>query len=359
MVKLYSPLTALILVFGLAASSRLPAQVESAESSSPSGFTWISHGRIEGHLAVNYSPAAAFSPESSTLAVASEDKVVLMGLGDRTAMKFQRPRIQGLTELQIQSANFLSPTRLLLLGTGVIPAQKKGDATVTPLLAFQWNIQDDTLYGKVNAVNMKEGGGRPRYLPHISFLGMYRDSTFELWNPGSDRKTWLALPSLTRVPNVFEISPAGKWLLLAQIEGNSSADPIVVRALDGQFVDTLRDHRGTVLSMSFSRDSTKVVTTCEDGNVRVYSAPDWKLLATLSGHEGPVHWAEFSPDGHWIASAGEDRTVRIWSSAEGKLEQTLSESQAPVLTVAFSPNGEYVAASSEQTVFVWQRVRGN
>ena len=359
MVKLCSPLMVMILAMGPAVSSLLGAQIESVEGSSPVSFTWVSHGRIEGHLALHYSPLGAFSPDSATLAVTGESKLVLLGLRDAAVVKPLRPHLQGLTDLDIQSANYLSPTRILLLATGLIQTKGKEKARATPLLAFQWNTEDDTLYGKVNAVGAEGGAGRPIYFPHISHLGIYKNSSFELWNPGSGRKGWVNVPNLTRVPNLYEISPDGHWMLLAQVEGNSSSDPIVVRLPDAQFVETLQGHQGTVLSMSFARDNTKVVTTCEDGKVRVYSVPDWKLVATLTGHQGPVHWAEFSPDGKWIASAGEDGTVRIWSVADSKLEQTLSESRAPVLTVAFSPNSEYLAATCEQTVFVWQRVRAN
>jgi len=137
--------------------------------------------------------------------------------------------------------------------------------------------------------------------------------------------------------------------------GSGTPDPVVVRLSEHKLVESLAGHQATVLGIAFSRDGKRVVTACEDGKVRLWSAPDWKLLETLSGHQGPVHWAEFSPDGAWVASAGEDKTVRIWSAENGKLEQALSESQAPLLTVAFSPNGDYVAASAENTVLVWKR----
>jgi WD40 repeat protein len=333
--------------------------VESVENSARPSFTWTSHGRIEGHLAVSHSPAGAFSADSSTLALVSDDKVLLMGLRGAAVLRPLRPHIEGLQNLQIQSANFLSPTRILLFATGLISARGEGKGWVTPLLAFQWNIQDDSLYGKVNSVGMKGDVGRAIYFPRISHLGISKPGAFEFWNPNSGRGMTLSLPNLTRRPNVYEPSPDGHWLLVAQVEGNSSADPIVIRLQDGQFVDTLAGHQGTVLSLTFAPNGKTVVTACEDGNVRLYSAPGWKLLATLRGHRGPVHWAEFSPDGQRVASAGEDRTVRIWSAEDGRLEQTLAESQAPMLTVAFSPNGEYLAASCEQTVFVWERVRSN
>ena len=101
---------------------------------------------------------------------------------------------------------------------------------------------------------------------------------------------------------MYAFSPDGHWALLAQIAMSTTPDPAVVETKEHRFVDSLRGHGGTVLSISFSRDGSKVVTACEDGKVRVFSVPAWTLLRTLTGHNGPVHWAEFSPDGKWVAS---------------------------------------------------------
>jgi WD40 repeat protein len=349
---------AITLVVGIsvlfAASALLRAQIETV-GGTPRNPTWLSHGRVEGHLALRYSPAGAFSTDGSTLAVAAEDKVVLMDLRDAGIRKVLKPRVGDITDLEIQSANFLDATHLFLLATGLMHSKGKGSGGPTPLLGFQWDTEKDALSGKVNAIAPHGGFGAARYFPHLEYLAMYKDSNFSLWNPATGRGPQLNLPVLNRQPNLYEFSPDGHWLLLAQIESSGTADPVVVRLSEHQFVDSLRGHQGTVLSIAFSRDGKRVVTTCEDGKVRIWSVPEWKLLQTLSGHEGPVHWAEFSSDGKWVASAGEDKTVRIWSAEDGKLEQTLLESQAPVLTVAFSPNDLYLAASAEQTVYVWQQ----
>jgi len=330
------------------------AQVESVPGS-PLRPLWVSHGRVEGHLALGYSPAGAFSPDSSTLAVVSEDKVVLMNLSDASVRKVLRPRIENVTDLQIQSANFISPTRLFLLTSGLVKTKEKGAPPRTPELAFQWYIDQDALFGKVNAVGNSGGFGAPRYFPKLEYLALSKDNNFDFWNPNSGRGGRVTIPDLTHRPNLFTISPDGHWLVVAQIEASGAPDPVVIRLSEHKLVESLAGHQGTVLGIAFSRDGKRVATACEDGRVRLWSVPDWKLLETLSGHQGPVHWAEFSPDGAWVASAGEDKTVRIWSAEDGKLEQTLSESQAPVITVAFSPNGEYVAASAENTVLVWKR----
>ena len=335
-------------------SVSLRGQLESV-ATSPPRFNWVSHGRVEGHLALNQSPAASFSPDSSTLAVMVEDKILLMNLAAADIRKVLRPRVEGITEFQFRSANYVAPNRLFILGSGLFRVAKKGSGGATPTLAFQWDIDQDTLFGKVNSVAAGGGYGTPRYFPQIGYLVFYKESNFDMWHPVTERGGRVSLPSLTRKPNLFEFSPDGHWLLLAQIEANSTADPVVVDLRQHQFVDALRGHQGTVLSMAFSRDSKRVLTSCEDGKVRIWSVPEWKLLRTLAGHQGPVHWAEFSADGNWVVSGSEDTTVRIWSSEDGSLVQTLEESREPVRTVAFSPNGEYVAASAEQVVLVWQR----
>jgi WD40 repeat protein len=338
----------------LGALTALRGQIESI-ATPPPHYIWVSHGRLEGHLALNYSPAAAFSPDSSTLAVAIEDKIALVDLATTGIHKLLRPRVEGVTELQFQSANYVALNRLFILGSGLFRAKGRGSGGPTPTLAFQWDTDQDTLFGKVNIAGAGGGYGPPRYFPQIAYLSFYKQSNFDMWHPVTGRGGRVSIPSLTRQPNLFEFSPDGHWLLLAQIEASSAADPVVVELQQHQFVDSLRGHQGTVLAMAFTRDSKRVLTACEDGKVRIWSVPDWKLLQTLTGHQGPVHWAEFSADGNWVVSGSEDQRVRIWSSEDGSLVQTLEESREPIRTVAFSPNGEYVTASTEQVVLVWQR----
>jgi len=331
------------------------AQVESVENTAPTHYLWVSHGRIEGHLALHYSPAGAFSPDSSILAVVSGEKIVLMGVREPSVQKVLKPHLEGLTELNFQSANFLDMKQLLLLGYGVIFEKGKGLGRSTPVLAVKWDPLEDHIIGSVQAVG-GGGGFRPiLYFPGFECLLLYKASNFDIWYPLSGRGGRLTIPDLTQTPEVVVLSPDGHWLLLAQIAMSSNPDPVVVEAKQHRFVDSLRGHEGTVLDISFSGDSKKVATACEDGKVRIFSAPEWKLLKTLTGHHGPVHWAEFSPDGKWLVSAGEDKTARVWSVEDGQLQQTLEDSKEPLLTVGFSPDSEYFAASSEKTVFLWQR----
>ena len=335
----------------------LCAQVETVESP-PTAAVWVSQSHLEGHLALKFSSDGAFSPDASLLAVVADDKVTIMDLRTGTVQKVLKPHVPDVQDLEIHSANFTSPHQIFLLANGAFHVKGKGAAT-TPLLEFQWDIEGDRLDGKVNAVGSKGGFSPARYFPMIGYLVLYKESTFALWNPRTEQSGLLSIPDLKQIPNLFDFSPDGHWLLLAQIQTTSGADPSVVELKTHKFVDELRGHEGTVLSMAFSRDAKKVVTACEDGKLRVFSVGDWKLLQTLTGHHGPVHRAEFSPNGKWIASAGEDQTMRVWSAEDGTLLQTLQESQEPLLDVAFSPDSRFIAASSEKQVLTWQRQGGD
>ena len=347
-----------LVLFGLITSLFLwPLAADPQAETVPSGLSepvFVSHGRVEGHLALNYSPAGEFSPDSQTLAVVNQDKVALMNLRESAITKVLRPRVPNVADLNIDSANFLSPTRLFILARGLFHAKGQPDRS-TPLLGFQWYVDEDSLFGKVDAVGAGGGYAPILYFPHLGYIGMYKESKLTLWNPNSNRGAQFTLSELTRTPQVIALSSDGRWILLAHIGASASPDPVVVDTRQQKFVDVLPGHHGTVLSVRFSPDGQRVATGCEDGQVRLWSVADWKLLATLSGHVGPVHWADFSPDGKWIASAGEDKTLRIWSAADGRLLQTLAESREPLRTAAFSPDGNDVAATSAQNVLVWQR----
>ena len=335
----------------------LGAQVETV-ASAPTAAVWVSHGKMDGHLALKFSSAGAFSPDGSLLAVVSDEKLVLMNLRTDGIQKILKPRLPDITDIQIHSASFLSPHQLFMLANGVFHAKGKGKSP-TPLLSFEWNTEEDRLEGKVSVVGVKGGYSPARFFPTINYLAIYKDSNFDLWNPLTGQGGRVTIPDLTQIPNLYEISPDGHWLLLGQIQTTSGADPSVVELKTHKFVDQLHGHEGTVMSMAFSRDTKRVVTACEDGKLRIYSVGDWKLLQTLAGHIGTVHRAEFSPNGKWIASAGEDRTVRVWSAEDGTLLQTLEESREPLLDVTFSPDSRFLAASSENEVLTWKRQGGD
>lgn len=348
-ISLLLALTVCLVVF--AASAQCQTATAPAGQSEP---VFVSHGRIEGHLALNYSPAGAFSPDSRSLAVISGQKIALVDLPQGGVGKVLKPHLADLVDLNMDSANFISPTRLFILGRGVVHAKGQSERG-TPLLGFQWFIDQDSLIGSVDAVGVGGGFSPIFYLPHIGRVAMYKNSKITIWDPNSNRGGELLLTELAQRPGLFSFSPDGHWLVLARVEANGSPDPMVIDTREKKFADVLSGHHGSVLSVNFSSDGERVVTACEDGNVRIYSVSDWKLLHTLTGHVGPVHWAEFSPDGTLIASAGQDKTMRIWSAEDGRLLQTLEESREPLLTVAFSPDGNDVAASSEQAVMLWAR----
>ncbi|SPE23178.1 exported hypothetical protein [Acidobacteriia bacterium SbA2] len=353
--RLPSAFRLLLSAFCLLLSTSAHAQVETVEGTQPPQYTWVSGGRVEGHLALHYSPAGAFSPDSSMLAVVSEEKIVLLGVNDGSIRKILKIHIPGLSELNIHSANFLAMNQLFLLFNGIFSVKGKGAGGSTPLIGLEWDTIEDRSASTMESIGKGGGFGPILYFPHFESLVLYKAGTFEFWDPRTHHGGQLTIPDLTQTPNLYTFSPDGHWALLAQIAMSTTPDPVVVEAKQHRFVDSLRGHAGTVLGMAFSRDGTKVVTACEDGKVRVFSAPAWTLLQTLSGHNGPVHWAEFSPDGKWVVSVGEDTTARVWSVEDGKLQQTLQEGRDPLLTVSFAPNSEAFAASSEKTVWLWKR----
>lgn len=329
------------------ARAQQPAAPQPAQS-----VTWQHELRIEGHLALSYSPDGAFSPDGSTLAVAEQRRVFLVSLKNGSVVKIT-PALPHVTDLQIQSANYVSADQLFILASGVL---KTNRGSRVPELAFQWNIPGNKLAGKIESLGGQGGFLPVRYFPRIGYAALYKDSTYTLWNPVTGRAGGVTIPELKHPPLVFAFSPDGHWLLLAQIETNATPNPVVVELKQHAFVNVLAGHHGAVLSMTFSRDGKMLETSCEDGKVRLWSVPAWNLVQTLSGNLGPVHWAEFSPDGSLVASAGQDRTVRVWNVQTGALLETLSESKQPLLTVAFSPNGRYLAATSQSEVHAWVRV---
>src|SRR5439155_451724 len=117
-----------------------------------------------------------------------------------------------------------------------------------------------------------------------------------------------------------------QWLrLMAPVEAESRA---LLRMLVG--------HVGSVRSVAFSPDGTKVLTGSADGTARLWKEVSGTVITILEGYEGPVSSVAFSPDGTRMLTGSADGTARLWEVASGKLLATLIGHKGSVNSIAFS-----------------------
>jgi COMPASS component SWD3 len=97
-----------------------------------------------------------------------------------------------------------------------------------------------------------------------------------------------------------------------------------------------------------------------DTSVRVWDVKRSRSLKVLPGHTEPVTSAEFNRDGTLIVSSGQDGLIRIWDTATGQCLKTITEDvPVPVSYVQFSPNGKYLlAATLDSTLRLWSYSSG-
>jgi hypothetical protein len=111
-----------------------------------------------------------------------------------------------------------------------------------------------------------------------------------------------------------------------------------------QEVFRLKGHFWPVRCVAFSPDGQRLVSSSEDGIIKVWDLATGREERTLPGHANPTHCLAFSPDGKRLASASTDPTVKLWDVRSGLEVLTFRGHNTSVWGVAFSPDGRLATA---------------
>ena len=142
---------------------------------------------------------------------------------------------------------------------------------------------------------------------------------------------------------------------LAQLE---PTDPnILDRIVDdhsGGETRILHGHAGPVYASSFNMYNSMILSSSQDGTVRLWDLNTYTPAVCFKGHIYPVWDVTFCPMSYYFASASHDRTARMWATDQPHPVRIFAEHLSDVSCVRFHPNGHYLATGShDRTVRLW------
>ena len=180
--------------------------------------------------------------------------------------------------------------------------------------------------------------------------------TIELW----DTETRVNTASLSRYGGSATVAFSPDGTFLASAAGNHGR----LWDLSSGSLAPLGGHTNRILSISFSRDGSTLVSAAEDNTVKLWDVAAGTNIATsdLEGGLGEI-WTgssvSFSPGGSSLAAGAQDGTIRLWEAETGRNTAVLSGHDYTVFSLAFSPDGGTLASGSDdQTLRLWDVATG-
>ena len=117
-----------------------------------------------------------------------------------------------------------------------------------------------------------------------------------------------------------------------------------MRGLDGHGVD--------VHGLAFPPDGKTMVSTGQNGIIRLWDIDSGRLIRSLEEYPGHVFRTAYSNDGTMLATAS-DGAVRLWSSDGRTLNHTLANG-GQGFVAEFSPDGRLLATSgNNRQIALW------
>ena len=291
--------------------------------------------------------ALAISPDSKTLASASDDKIVkLWDLNTKKVLASLSGHSQA-----VKSVAF-SPD-------GKILATASDDKTIK-LWQIETLAEICTLLGHSHAVKSVAFSPDGQILASGSW-----DKTIKLWDVNTGTEICTMTGHQLQV-NSVAFSPQGQLLASAsydrtirlwQIPALESSHKEFQNRPCYSLLGTLSGHAWAVLTVAFSPDGKILATGSDDNTIKLWEVNTGQLICTLVGHSWSVVAVAFTADGETLLSASCDKTVKLWRVSTAEEIVTLSGHVDSVSAVAVSKVTQLIASGSrDKTIKLWQLV---
>ena len=224
--------------------------------------------------------------------------------------------------------------------------------------SYDVNLWDYATGRKIATLFRTYGGGSVAFSPDGTILAAGSpDNKVRLWEVSTHREIATFVhggigPSLHTVA----FSPTTQVLASGSQDGTIKLWDVSTKG----YIATLEAHSGSVFSVAFSPDGTKLASTGIkrdstgdwDSTVKLWDVEKRETIATLDAHSGWIRTLAFSPHGTVLASGSYDNTVRLWDVETRRNFATLGTENTTSLgghlgrvhAVAFSPSGDTLAS---------------
>jgi eukaryotic-like serine/threonine-protein kinase len=320
-------------------------------------------------------PAAAWSPDGSTIAVGGSEGDVIVARfpnGEETTRIRFPGRIRELSYSadgrllaiagsnaarvwEIRAQAFATPELVHPAAVTALAIHPEGRYLATGCVDQQarvFAVPGDT--GKLlwpRAPHLKMQSGTASYPPEFYSPPLFVDGGRGLITcAGAGRLSWRAVetgaevrslefPEFNRGLAATVLSPDGKYLAVLGIQQPKVQ---LIEIATGSRVGPVLAHKNTVFSAIFSPDGRMILTGSSDNTAQLWSVPGGTSLARPLDLHRPVKRVAFAPNGRSLASEDGD-LVRLWA---------LPDAGVPMLRVPLDGSRSFAALSPDGTLVV-------